>query len=78
MQYITADIGIASVLLTKGFKLTGMNKNNPKRVFFEFKEEENMDQCLMAYTNGQCEVDAYTFYSNLKMLKNRIANFELN
>lgn len=68
----TFDLGLSGALLTDGFKLTSLNKNNPKKVSFCFAYEDGVNQAVEDYFSGNFQVDALAFFNALKNLKNRI------
>jgi len=70
--YETYDLNSASALVTLGYKLLKLDKTNPKKVRFVFKEEKSIDQAMLDYWNDEIKLPAQTLFNNQKMLKNRI------
>jgi hypothetical protein len=71
-NFSTYDLGIATVLITLGYKLLKLDKANPKKVRFVFKEEKSINQAMLDYWNDEIKLPAQTLFNNQKMLKNRI------
>jgi len=71
-KFSTYDLGLATVLITLGYKLLKLDKTNPKKVRFVFKEEKGIDQAMLDYWNDEIKLPAQTLFNNQKMLKNRI------
>lgn len=68
----TFDLGAAASLISKGFELISLDKNNPRKVQFVFEREIGVEETMNEYWAGKLEVKARTFFDNIKMLKNRI------
>lgn len=68
----TFDLGAAAALVSAGFQLALLDKANPRKVQFAFLREAVIDRALDDYWADQLQVNARTFFDNLKMLKNRI------
>jgi hypothetical protein len=66
------DLGVASVLVTLGYRLIKLEKSNPKKVGFVFKREKNIEQVINDYFNDQIKLPALSLLNNQKNLKNRI------
>jgi len=71
-NFSTYDLGLATVLITLGYKLLKLDKTNPKKVRFVFREEKNIEQAMLDYWNDVIKLPAQTLFNNQKMLKNRI------
>ena len=70
--FSTFDLGLAAALVTLGYKLIKLDKNNPNKVRFVFKEGKNIDQVMLDYFNNKIKLPAQALLNNQKMLKNRI------
>lgn len=68
----TFDLGLASALITDSFRLLRLEKNNPKKILFCFYSEQNIEQAVENYFSGDFQVDAQTYWNNIKSLKNRL------
>ena len=71
-HFSTYDLGLATVLITLGYKLLKLDKTNPKKVRFVFKEEKGINQAMLDYWNDEIKLPALTLFNNQKNLKNRI------
>ena len=70
--FSTFDLGLATTLLTLKYELIKLDKTNPKKVRFVFKETKDIEQTMLNYWNDEITVPALTFFNNQKNLKNRI------
>lgn len=71
-KFSTYDLGLATALITLKYELINLDKSNPKKVRFVFKEEKGIEQAMLKYWNNDTKVPALTFFNNLKTLKNRL------
>jgi len=71
-KFSTYDLGLATTLTTLGYKLLELDKTNPKKVRFVFKEEKNIEQIMLKYWNDEITLPALSLFNNLKTLKNRL------
>jgi len=71
-HFSTYDLGLATVLITLGYKLLKLDKTNPKKVRFIFRQKKGIDQAMLDYWNDEIKLPAQTLFNNQKMLKNRI------
>lgn len=70
--FATYDLGCSAALVTKGFELTSLVRDNPKRVQFIFLRSKNIEKCVNDYFSGKLLVSARSLFDNTKMLKSRI------
>ena len=70
--YETSDIYIATILLTLGYQLDSVNKENPKRVVFNFAEEDEIEQTVKDYKDRRLRPEPMQLFTNFRYLKNRI------
>ena len=68
----TSDIGLAAYLLTIGFEVDYLDRNNPQRVEFVFSESKDVQQAIDAYFAGNALVEPKQYYFQLKSLKSRL------
>lgn len=71
-EFSTFDLGLATVLVTLSYELLRLDKSNPKKVSFIFKNDENIEQVMTDYFNDKIKLPAQTLFNNQKNLKNRI------
>lgn len=68
----TFDLGLASALISAGYHLLNLDKSNPRKVQFFFKDSNSIQVVVENYWSDSLKVNARTHFENLKMLKNRI------
>lgn len=68
----TFDLGAAASLVTAGFELVSLDKSNPRKVQFAFRQATGIEKVVDDYWSDRLEVKARSFFDNVKMLKNRI------
>ena len=71
-EYTTTDLGLSAALLTVGFELVSLNKQNPNKVVFIFSRKTGIDKTIKSYWNGDLKVDAQGYFNAIKRLKNQI------
>jgi len=71
-NFSTYDLGLATVLITLGYKLLELDRTNLKKVRFVFREEKNIEKVMIDYFNDEIKLPALTLFNNQKNLKNRI------
>jgi len=71
-NFSTYDLGLATVLITLGYELLELDRTNPKKVRFVFKEEKEIEKVMIDYFNDKIKLPALTLFNNQKNLKNRI------
>ena len=70
--FYTYDLGCSAALISAGFELISLDKANPRRVQFIFCRKNNIEKVVNKYWTNQLNVQARSFFENIKMLKNRI------
>lgn len=71
-NFSTFDLACSAALLSVGFDLVSLDKQNPRKVLFIFAKKAGIDQAVNDYFSGKLKVGARTLFDNIKMLKNRI------
>ena len=66
------DLGLAAALISRGFKLQGISRDERNRACFQFDESAQLDLSESAYWEGGFDVEARVYFDNIKMLKGRI------
>ncbi len=69
-DYITSDLGCAAALVSAGFDLLGLNKQDPQKVRFIFRSKKGIEETANEYFVDRLEVKARKFFDNIRMLKN--------
>jgi len=72
----SSDISLAAALITAGYPVSHLDKQEPSKVKFVFSRDDGMDDIIQLYWNNQLKLPLLTFFNNLKMLKNRIYSDE--
>ena len=70
--FITADLSLASSLLTLGYEIQNLDKTNPHKAQFIFQRSPGLDSDIQNYWNGNLRINPRLFSDNIKMLKNRL------
>ncbi len=70
--FSTFDLALATTLVTLKYELLKLDKTDPRKVRFVFKETKDIEQTMLGYWNNEITVPALAFFNNLKTLKNRI------
>jgi len=70
--FYTFDLGCSAALISAGFELVSLDKENPRKVQFIFRREIGIEKVVDDYWADRLEVKARGFFDNVKMLKNRI------
>ncbi len=70
--FSTFDLGCSAALVSVGFDLISLDKQNPRKVLFIFRKTVDIEKTTNDYFSGRLEVSARILFDNIKMLKNRI------
>ena len=70
--FYTFDLGCSAALISMGFELISLDKQNPRKVLFIFSRKKNIDEVVNDYFSGRLKVSGRVLFDNIKMLKNRI------
>lgn len=71
-EYLTKDFYIAAYLLAHGHKISYVNRDDPKRVFFAFNDFDGREDLVRAFLYGEALVEARAFIAAIKSLKGLI------
>lgn len=66
------DTNLITSLLTLGFKLASLDKQDPQRVVFSIQREEGLDKAIESYWSDTMRISPLQFANNIKLLKTRI------
>ncbi len=66
------DLGLATALITAGFSLVSLDRQNLRKAQFIFRRGDGMDKIVDAYWADNLEVKARKYFDTLKMVKNRL------
>lgn len=70
--YTTYDLGCSAALISIGFELVSLDKQNQRKVLFIFARKGYIEKTVNEYFSNQLKVNARSFFDNIKSLKNRI------
>lgn len=71
-KFMTFDLGLASALATLGYELLEIDKTNPRKAQFLFKQDKDIEKAVNDYWNNNLLVNARSIVDNQKMIKNRL------
>jgi len=71
-EFSTFDLGLASVLVTLGYELAGLDRSNPKKVGFIFEQDKAIEKIVADYFNDKIKLPAQKLFNTQKSLKTRI------
>jgi len=69
LKFETSDFYLSAFLLARGFELIEVNKENPRRAVFIFKDREDRQSLIEDFLFGRAQVDPKDFASAIKGLK---------
>ncbi|MDD5626002.1 MAG: DUF5659 domain-containing protein [Patescibacteria group bacterium] len=70
--FYTYDLGCSAALISVGFELISLDKQDPHKVLFIFKRKVGIDKAINDYFSNKLKVAARSLFDNIKMIKNRI------
>ena len=70
--FSTYDLGLSAALISVGFELISLDKQDLHKVLFIFEKMIGIDKTVNDYFSGKLKVSARGLFDNIKMLKNRI------
>ncbi len=70
--FTTFDLSLAVTLITIGFQLIDLEKSNPRKVQFLFKDSIELQKAVNDYWSDKHKVNPRVYFDNLKMLKSRL------
>ena len=73
-HFFTYDAGCASALMTVGYLLIYVDREEGKRIRFVFTNEGGIAETAVNYLSRQLTLDACTFFTAIKALEKRIAD----
>ena len=67
--YQTSDFGLATAILTGGFEIKEVNRENPRRVYFLFESSNELKDLVDGYWNGSLTQQTSRILDSIKHLK---------
>ncbi len=75
--YKTSDLACATVI-SLFYPIKEIERKNPKKVYFIFERNDKLDKLLDQYWQQKLKVEPQSFFNQLKIIKARIYNEELD
>ena len=72
--YKTSDFQLATFLAAEGFDLMNLDRTNPKRVEFIFKNNVDISNSLKNFWANKARINPRSFAYYQKLLKHRLYN----
>ena len=69
-----SDLGVASAIITAGFEIVTMDKEDPRRVKFVFSRKREIEKVVDEYWANHLKQKTRSFWDNVKNLKNMLKN----
>lgn len=69
--FTTSDLSLA-VALSLFFPIEGIDRTEPRRSQFQFKQSKELDETVTAYWRNELKVDAQTYFTQLRTVKTRL------
>ena len=76
-NYETSDFYCASALIASGFSIQSIDKTNPKRSIFQFKNSEDLQKIVSLFWLRRLNVNVNSVFEAQRYLKSLIFNEEL-
>ena len=70
--FSTYDLGVAAALLSFGFEMLPLNRGDPRRTLFVFKQTGNIEEVANFYFANRLDIKARAYFDSLKAIKNMI------
>lgn len=71
-SYSSFDIGLVAALISRGYELLAVDKTDRRKARFLIQRGNKIDAHINNYWDSKLDVDARSYFDNLKMLKNRL------
>jgi predicted RNA-binding protein YlxR (DUF448 family) len=68
-QFVLSDFYLSAFLRAKGVKLLDIDKTNPRRALFVFKDKEDRQNLVEDFLFGRARIEPKGFVSAIKELK---------
>lgn len=69
--YSTSDLALAAAISIY-YPVIKIDKKNPKKVFFIFQKDKNLEDLIEKYWRGDLRLEPKQYFNCLKNLKNRL------
>ena len=68
-EFKTKDFYVTAFLMTRGHGIVAVDKTEPHRVFFSFKDFEERENLVRSFLLGQAFIEPQSFIASIKSLK---------
>lgn len=75
--YTTSDFYCASALIAVGYSIVSLDKTNPKRVIFEFKNSSDLQKIVNLFWLRRLDLNVNAVFEAQRYLKSLIYNEDL-
>ncbi len=75
-NYLTFDFCLATTLTSKGFSVIGLDRSNPKRIGFQFENDNQLQNAIRDFWEAKLLVSPQEFYAHQRVLKARMYSEE--
>lgn len=72
IPFSTSDLNLASVLVTLGYQLLGLDRSQPRRVQFLFAQVQGIENVINDYWDDKITLPPQRLFAAQKKLKNRL------
>lgn len=76
-NYRTSDLYIASWLLSKGLQLEGLDRRNPRRIDFIFRDRADRPELVLQFTYGSAIGNVADFCYSMRKCKRLLYSSEV-
>lgn len=70
--YSTTDIALGAYLVSIGYRMISIDRNDPKRSEFYFARGGGLDRAIELYWSNKAKVSPLDYFNSIKYLKSRI------
>lgn len=70
--FSTADIGLATVLQTVGFKFQGLDKSNPESIRFLFGRNGDLEGVIALHYQNDLKLSSLALLNNFRTFKHLV------
>lgn len=74
--FITADLNLASTLISLNYEILDLDKSNPKKIQFVFARSPRLIKEINDYWGGLLRINPRILFDSQKMLKCRLYSSE--
>ncbi len=70
--FSSSELSLCACLISLGFSLDSLDRNNPQKAIFLFKRTHELDTTIQAFWAKQLRVEPNSFFEAQRFLKSRI------